>query len=179
MSGCSINNHLVVGRITAVFGVRGWLKVHSYTERPEAILEYRPWWVETDGSLQALAVDDARCRSDGLVVHLVGVDDRTLARVWCQKDIWVPEDRLPALGLSEYYWHQLIGLQVFNEDEDARTCFGKVTSLLATGANDVLVVKGDDSSRDQRERLIPYADQYVLGVDLRNGVIEVQWDPEF
>ena len=85
---------LIVGRITAVFGVRGWVKVHSYTEQLEAVFNYQPWWIDTPEGRQQVLVDDWKRHGDGLVVHIKGVDDRDIARAWCQQDIRVGEERL-------------------------------------------------------------------------------------
>lgn len=166
---------VVVGRVTAVYGVHGWVKIHSYTEQPEAIFEYIHWLLEGDDDLQEVTVDQWRKHGDGLVARLAGVDDRDIARGYCQKNIRVDKALLPPLGIGDYYWHQLVGLEVFSGD----CCLGKVTSLMETGANDVLVVCGSAASADRRERLIPYADQYVRKIDLDAGRIDVEWDPEF
>ncbi|MDA8782424.1 ribosome maturation factor RimM [bacterium] len=170
---------LVVGRITAVFGVRGWVKVFSYTEQLEALFDYQPWLVDTDAGRQELTVDDWKRHGDGLVVHFKGLDDRDIARDWCQRDILVDKSRLPSLSQAEFYWHQLVGLAVVSHFEGTELRFGVVKSLLETGANDVLVVEGDADSIDRDERLIPYAEQFVTKVDLDAQRIDVIWDPEF
>lgn len=170
---------VVVGRITTVYGVRGWVKIHSYTEQPEMLFEYLPWQVESGDDWQLMTVTEWRRHGDGLVAHLTGVDDREVARNYCQKDIRVSKSVLPELTGDEYYWHQLQGLSVVTRTEQGEIRLGKVTSLMETGANDVLVVRGDADSVDREERLIPYVDQFVLNVDLPNAVIEVDWDPAF
>ena len=87
---------------------------------------------------------------------------------------------MPELSAGEFYWHQLEGMQVLSEFEGSVYRLGSVSRLLETGANDVLVVKGDEESLDQGERLIPYVpDQFVKSVDLQGRVIRVEWDPEF
>ena len=170
---------LVVGRITTVFGIRGWLKVFSYTENIETIVDYQPWWIDLPGGLKQLVADDFKRHGDGLVVHLQGVDDRDVAREWCQHDILVEKSLLPSLKSAEYYWHQLVGLQVFSQEQGAELRLGIVDSLLETGANDVLVVIGDKDSIDREERLIPYSEEFVVRVDLSECRIDVVWDPNF
>ena len=170
---------LVVGRITAVFGVRGWVKVHSYTQQLEAVFDYQPWWIDTPDGRQQVLVDDWKRQGDGLVVHIKGVDDRDIARAWCQQDILVDKSLLPVLSNQEFYWHQLEGLAVTSFFEGQEIRLGLLKSLLETGANDVLVVVGDAQSVDREERLIPYAEQFVTRIDIENGTIDVVWDPEF
>lgn len=170
---------LVVGRITAVFGVRGWVKVFSYTEQVEAVFDYHPWWIDTAQGRQQLVVDDWKRHGDGLVVHIKGVDDRDIARAWCQQDILVAKTELPGLSSDEFYWHQLVGLAVISHFEGQTTRLGVVKSLLETGANDVMVIGGDAQSIDREERLIPYAEQFVTNIDLQTQTIDVIWDPEF
>ena len=170
---------LVVGRITAVFGVRGWVKVFSYTEQVEAVFDYQPWWIDTAQGRQQLVVDDWKRHGDGLVVHIKGVDDRDLARAWCQQDILVAKTELPGLSSDDFYWHQLVGMAVISHFEGQTTRWGVVKSLLETGANDVLVIGGDAENIDREERLIPYAEQFVTNIDLQTQTIDVIWDPEF
>ena len=170
---------VVVGRITAVFGVRGWVKLFSFTEDREAIFDYQPWWVETAQGLQQLVVDDWKSHGDGLIVHIKGIDDRDIARTWCQQDVLVAKTQLPSLIDGDFYWHQLEGLVVISHFKGQQLRLGKVKSLLETGANDVLVVVGDRQSIDLEERLIPYAEQFVNNIDLQSQIIDVSWDPEF
>jgi len=167
---------VVVGRMTAVHGIKGWVKVHSFTEPEENILHYSPWWLKSAEGWQKIEVDQHRAAAKGLMVHLVGVDDRDIARQYCQRDIAVEKASLPALSTGEYYWHQLKGLAVLTSRGER---LGVVTTLMETGANDVLVVKGDADSLDRQERLIPYAEQFILGIDLGARQIEVDWDPDF
>ena len=179
ISDDSVSEMLIVGRTTTVFGVRGWLKVFSYTEDVEALLDYQPWWIGTETGLQQVTADDFKRHGDGLIVHFKDVDDRDVAKSWCQKDILVPKAMLPPLNIGDYYWHQLVGLNVFNQYKGEQSRLGTVTSLLETGANDVLVVKGDGDSVDRSERLIPYSEEFVIEVDMVKKKMTVSWDPEF
>lgn len=179
MSSTEKSNLVNVGRLTAVYGIKGWLKVHSYTEPAENLFEYQPWLLKTAHGIKQVEIDEVRPHGDAFVVHLVGVDDRDQATAYTAVDIAVDRDELPELGEGEYYWSQLEGLRVITEYQGVERYLGKVVKLFETGANDVLVVQGDDSV-DQRERLIPYVpDQFVLSVDLDKGEIRVDWDPEF
>lgn len=170
---------LVVGRITTVFGVRGWVKVFSYTQSIETLFDYQPWWINGAKGWQQVVVDDWKRHTDGLVVHIKGVDDRDVARAWCNQDICVDKSQLPDLSGEDFYWYQLEGLAVISYFEGRETRLGVVKSLLETGANDVLVIAGDTDSIDREERLIPYVDQFVTKIDMATQTIDVIWDPEF
>lgn len=175
------SNLVDIGRITTVFGVKGWLKVHSNTEPPEKILDYSPWWLKTRHGVKKVEIEEGRPHgNDAFVVHIKGVDDRDLARDYCQIDIAVERSQMEELPDGEFYWYELEGLAVVSEFDGQLLRFGTVDRLLETGANDVLAVKPDADSIDQRERLIPYLPgQFVKHVDLEAGSITVAWDPEF
>ncbi len=167
---------LVIGRISGVYGIKGWLKVHSYTEPMENLLQYGHWQLGRGGNWQPVEFDQGRPHGKGLVVHLAGVDDRNAAEALKGCEIGVPHDCLPQLGDDEYYWHELEGLLVYRAEE----LLGRVDHMLATGANDVMVVAPCEGSRDQRERLVPWImGQVILAVDTAQGRIAVDWDPEF
>lgn len=167
----------VVGRITSVFGVQGWLKVFSYTEPREGILGYRNWTLVLDGRRMSAEVLQGRQHGPGIVVQLKGITDRDQARLYSGADILVPVDQLAVLPEGEFYWHQLEGLRV---DTVEGECLGQVHHLIETGSNDVLVVRPSEASVDQRERLLPYLpDQVIRKIDLESGLIIVDWDPEF
>jgi 16S rRNA processing protein RimM len=160
-----------MGRITGLYGVRGWVKVYSHTEPRDNILEYSPWYLRVDGKWTPIEPVEGRVHGKGVVVRLDGYTDRDAAARLIGAEIAIHSAQLPAAGEGEYYWSDLIGLKVVNT---AGAELGQVEYLLETGANDVLVVKGE------RERLIPYTPgQAVVKVDLKAGVLTVEWDPEF
>ena len=174
------SNLVNVGRITALFGIKGWVKVHSYTEPPENLFEYHPWWLKTAHGVKKVEIDEARPHGDAFVAHIVGVDDRDVAALYTAVDIAVERDLLAVLDEGEYYWSQLEGLAVYTQFTGERQRLGIVDKILETGANDVLIIAADSTSIDQRERLVPYVpEQFVLSVDLEAGEILVDWDPEF
>lgn len=167
----------VIGRITSVFGVKGWLKVYSYTDPVDGLLGYSDWTAVLDGKRFPVELEEGRRHGPGIVVSLKGVADRDQARLYCGADIVVPTEALPSLPEGEYYWFQLEGLRVETLDGDD---LGNVKQLMETGSNDVLVVSASTTSIDQRERLIPYLpDQVVKSVNLSAGLLTVDWDPEF
>lgn len=174
------SNLVSVGRITAVYGIKGWVKVHSYTEVAEDLFGFTPWWLKTQHGVKKVEIDEYRSHGNSFVAHIRGIDDRDIAATFTGFDIAVERDLLPGLDEGEYYWSQLEGLSVISEYEGQQYRFGKVARLLETGANDVLVVVPDVDSFDKRERLIPYVpDQFVLSVDLNGRTLTVAWDPEF
>lgn len=178
---------LVVGKITGCYGVKGWVKIHSYTEPRENFLRFGEWRLKRRGALEPVEFDQGRSQGKGLVAHIVGVDDRNLAETYSGLEVAVPGDSLPQLEEGDYYWSQLQGLEVWcrdaanpaGEEGEERVLLGKVDYLIETGANDVLVVKASAGSIDQRERLIPYlVPNVVTRVDLAAARIEVDWFPE-
>lgn len=162
---------MVVGEVSGVYGVRGWLRVRSHTDPVEQILSYGPWQLEGSGGRCALRLEGGRVHGRAVLAKLAGIDDRDQARGLVGARISVAREALPELEPGEYYWNDLIGLSVVTRRGDD---LGTVTGLMATGANDVLVVEGD------RQRLVPFIDEdVVLSVDLEAGRIQVDWDPEF
>lgn len=167
----------VIGRITSVFGVKGWLKVFSYTDPKEGILSYPDWTLDLGGRRISAKLEEGRRQGQAIVVRLKGIDDRALARTYCGAEVRVSRAELPELAEGEFYWFQLEGLEVVTVEDE---CLGEVHHLIETGSNDVLVVQATAGSIDQRERLIPYLpDQVVHKVDLAARRIVVDWDPEF
>lgn len=160
---------VIVGRISGLFGVRGWVKIHSYTDPRKAILDYREWLIEIDNKWQPMVVVDGKSHGKTIVAHFEGIDDRDEAAGYLQATIGVNRSLLPETADGEYYWSDLEGLTVRRENGEV---LGTVAYLLETGANDVLVVR-----EEGREVLIPFVmEQVVKDVDLAAGVIRVDWD---
>lgn len=160
---------VVLGRIAGVYGVRGWVHVYSETDPIENILGYGPWYVgKSDRAVEPL---EGKRHGKGLVARLSGCDDRDQAAALVGAEIAVRRDRLPPPSADEFYWFDLEGLAV--ETAEGRN-LGRVDHLFATGANDVVCVKGD------RERLIPFVwGDVIKDVDFAGGRILVDWDPDF
>jgi 16S rRNA processing protein RimM len=165
---------IVMGRIAAPFGVRGWLKVYSFTAQPAALLDYPRWWIasadDEDADWRELRIAETRVQGKALMVRPEGCADRTQAQAWRGMRIAVPKRELPQAAPGEYYWTDLIGLQVVNRQG---ADFGVVGELMATGANDVLVVRGE------RERLIPFIASVIVAVDLAAGRVTVDWGADY
>jgi 16S rRNA processing protein RimM len=176
-----LNDPVVVGRLTSSYGVRGWIKVHSFTDPMENFLGYQQLYLQQQGQWRPLAVEEGKLHGKGVVVKLRGVDTPEQARLYSGVDVAIDASELPPLEADEFYWHQLEGLRVLvGTAMESAQLLGRVDHLLETGANDVLVVTPCEGSIDGRERLIPYLpDDVVKVVDLAAGALLVEWDPEF
>jgi 16S rRNA processing protein RimM len=163
-------NWVILGRISGLFGVRGWVKVYSETSPPGNILDYPIWHLGGAAGRRKYALAEGRVQGKGIVARLDGCSDRDQAAELVGAEIAVPREQLPEAGDGEFYWTDLEGLQVRNlQGID----LGRVDHLFETGANDVMVVQGD------RQRLIPYTADAVQRVDLAEGWIIVDWDADF
>jgi 16S rRNA processing protein RimM len=157
-----------LGRISGLYGVKGWVKIFSYTQPREAILEYDRWFLKQKGDWQATAICEGKRHGKTVVVRFDGIEDRDQAAILVNSEIAVERESMPAADDGSYYWADLEGLRVFHRDG---TELGHVAYLMETGANDVLVVQGD------KERLIPFIpDDVIIGVDIEQGVINVDWE---
>lgn len=166
-----------LGRFGKVFGIKGWIRLNSYTNPPDTICSYEALSAEIAGKQIVLELDEYRTHGNGLVVHVKGYDNPEAAKALTGKGIWIEAKDLPPLPAGEFYWHQLIGLQVINQHG---AVFGNIVELLETGANDVLLIVPNAESIDQRERMIPYLrDSVVLKVDLAAGWMRVEWEADY
>jgi len=161
---------ICVGHILGAQGIKGWVRVFSNTSPRENIVSYSPWLVEQGGELRAMKVS-GRLQGKNVVARLDGIEDRTQAESLIGCRIFIDPQQLPDLNDGEYYWSDLIGLEV---ETQAAEPLGVVAEMLETGADDVMVVKGD------RERLIPFVlDEIVTEIDLDKGRMVVDWLPEY
>ena len=165
------SKQLTIGFITGIFGVQGWLKVHSYSVPREAILNYQDWLVEKDNKFSKFKLIDGRKQGKNIVALLKGINNRDEAKCYLGSKICVQRNSLPETKDNEYYWVDLEGLKVKNYQG---LYLGKVDYIIETGANDVLVIKGSNS-----EILIPFImEDVVKKVDLDLGEIIVDWESE-
>lgn len=162
---------ITLGRISGAFGVKGWLKIQSYTEPHDNIVNFGAWTVCRGIERHEFAVEDYRVSDGGVVAKLGGVDDRDQARLWTGALIAVERQQLPPCEPGEYYWTDLEGLEVRTMQGER---LGTVERLLPTGAHAVLVLGGE------RERLIPFVwDEVIRDVDLDAGVILADWAKDY
>ncbi len=155
-----------MGRVVAPYAVKGWLKLQTFTEHLDSLLDYEVWRVGRNGSWRDYRVLDGKVHGQYLLASLAGVADRDAAETLMGMDVAVLREEMPEAEEGEYYWDELIGLEVANIQGEA---LGRVTGLLETGANDVLQVQGE------RMRLIPFVEAYIQSVDLEAGRIVVDW----
>lgn len=162
-----MEHQVAAGEIVSAFGVKGWVKVHSHTDPPDNILDYGPWLIAG----KEYKILSGRLHGSAVVAHLEGVDDRDQALKLRSNKILVSRSKFPSAEPGHYYWADLVGLRVKNLDG---ADFGNIVEMLATGANDVVIAKGD------RERLIPFViGQFVKEINLDEGVMLVDWDADF
>lgn len=162
---------VVLGRINGLHGVRGWVKIYSETRPRDNILTYSTWFLRRAGEWTAVNVLNGRSQGKGLVAQLQDVSDRDQAAQLLGCDIAIERSQMDSAAEGEYYWADLVGLTVTTKEGVE---LGQVDHLLETGANDVLVVKGE------RERLLPFVQGEVIdAIDLQAGTMIVDWDPEF
>lgn len=170
------DSRVVLGHVSGLFGVKGWVKVYSYTRPASNLLEYPEWLVGRPQSWRPFRVIEAREQGKTLVAHLADaegrpISDREDAAALIDAEIAVARADLPDPEPGAYYWVDLVGLEVVARDG---AVLGTVRAMMETGANDVLVVQGE------RERLIPFVMGAIVDrVDLEAGRIEVDWDPDF
>ncbi|SON50621.1 ribosome maturation factor RimM [Vibrio tapetis] len=172
------NEKIVMGKFGATYGIRGWLKVISYTDNAENIFDYSPWYLNQKGKWVEYKVESWKRHGQGYVCKLEGLEVREEAQLLTNFEIAVNPASLPELSEDEFYWRELFGMQVVTTKGYS---LGEVTDLLETGSNDVLVVKANlKDAFGQKERLIPYLEeQVIIKVDREAQRIEVDWDPGF
>ncbi len=171
------DNMIVLGHISGLFGIQGWVKVYSHTEPRHNILNYSPWYLYSGGEWLPYRLVQGKQHGKTLIAQLEQCPDRDSAAALVGREIAVTRQQLPALEEGDYYWRDLLGLRVINL---ADVELGQVTNLMETGANDVLVVEQTDAAGDRQQRLIPFIrEQVIKQVDLQAGVIRVDWEPEF
>lgn len=158
---------ILVGRIAGVYGIKGWIKIISYTRPVEKILDYSPWYVGRADALEQYTVRDGKAAGKSLRAALAGITDRDQARELIGSEIYIQRSQLEELPEGQYYWTDLLNLQVVNTEG---RLLGKLETIYETGANDVMVVQGDE------RHLIPLIQgHYLLDVDLERGIIQVDW----
>jgi 16S rRNA processing protein RimM len=161
---------VVMGRVVAPYGVQGWVKIQPFTEMLDGLFDYEQWWIAGPSGWREAEVDEARIHGKVIIAKFMDCDGRDAAFALKGKEIAVSRDDLPEPAEDEYYWSDLIGLRVTNQQA---VDLGEIKNVFATGANDVLVVQGE------RERLIPFTEQVVQNVDLGSRQMLVDWDADF
>jgi 16S rRNA processing protein RimM len=162
---------VVLGKVTGLYGVSGWVKVFSYTEPRENIIDYDPLFLNINGEWQKFQLTGGHTQGKGIVIKFAGIEDRDAAVGILNCDIAIGREQLSELSSGEFYWADLQGLGVVTA---SGVELGVVSHLFSTGANDVVVVKGE------RERLIPFLrGDVIIDIDLEQKLMQVNWDPDF
>ncbi|MWN31442.1 ribosome maturation factor RimM [Gilliamella sp. Pra-s65] len=171
-------NLIVVGKLGSSYGIRGWIRIFSFTEIPDSIFDYTPWYIQRAGQWQEIIVESFKPHNQDMIVKLKGIDDRDQANALTNAEVFVDAEKLPALSNGDFYWKDLIGCRVKTVNGYD---LGLVTDLMETGSNDVLVVKANlKDAFGTTERLIPFVeDQFIKQVDLTTKTVLVDWDPAF
>ncbi|BCA94082.1 ribosome maturation factor RimM [Legionella antarctica] len=164
-------NWIVIGRFGRPHGIKGFVTVHSFTEPRDNILRYTDWHAFLSSSWQPVKILSIEVHNKAIVAQIEGYPDRELVARLTNTEIAVQKDQLAELETGEYYWHQLIGMNVVNQKGDS---FGAVVEVMPTGANDVLVVQGE------KRHLIPYLPgQFIIDINDSQQIITVDWDLDF
>jgi 16S rRNA processing protein RimM len=167
----------VLGKVTTAFGIKGWVKLYSYTDPITNLLDYDNLLLKSGGEWRKVEIEDGQTQGKGLVAKLKGVSDRNAALALSQCEIGVLTSALPEPGEDEHYWFQLEGLRVINTHGQL---LGQVKELFESGGGNVVMsVSSCEGSIDRQGRLLPYVDAIVLDVDLDSGEIQVQWDADY
>ncbi len=171
-----------VGRIADAWGIKGWFKVLPHSASPEALFSSKRWYLQpsergakTFSGTLLLRVRETRDHSDTIVACSGDVPDRSAAEALKGARVFVPRSSFPTAGKDEYYWVDLMGLDVVNREGQA---LGRVADLMSTGPQTVLVLHFETDGKPQ-ERLIPFVSAYVDGVDMAARLITVDWQPDY
>lgn len=159
-----------IGCFGKTFGVLGWIKVISFTVPVTNILKLTPWLINKNGLWQEVLLEESKEQVNGIMVKLPNCNSPEQASKYTNIKIAVDRNKLPKLSEGEYYWDDLVGLEVVNKDNIS---LGIVKSLMETGSNDVLVVQGE------KRILVPYTSEVILNVDLTSKVILVDWEKDY
>lgn len=164
------NNHIIIGQCGRAYGVKGWIHIQSYTSPPENILKYQKWMLQTTNGTKQVTVESARAHGDHFVAKLAGINNPEDTSILRLANILIERNTLPELEEGEHYWIDLIGLQA--KLTNGHT-LGKITEILETGANDVLIIVDNNGNK----HLVPYIDSVVEDVDYEQSIIMLNWEP--
>jgi 16S rRNA processing protein RimM len=156
-----------MGRVAAPYGVKGWIKVAPFTATPEALTRFGSWWIGGPDGWSEVEIAEALTHGASVVARVAGCGDRERAAKLRGCEVAVAREALPAPAQDEYYWADLVGLEVVNAEREP---LGKVTELFSNGAHDVMRV-----GAGKGERLVPFVPAVVRKVDLAAGRIDVDW----
>ncbi len=163
-----MNHPVAIGKLGSAFGVHGWLRVHSFTDPIDNIINYHDWHTKVRDQWQPLAVEACKRHGKHILVKLKGIDSPEAAKKHVNQEVWVERDQFADTEADEYYWTDLIGCNVQSPDGKLIGC---VKEMIETGSNDVFVILDDNKKR----HLIPHLDGVILSVDINNKLIVADW----
>ena len=172
------DDYILLGKISGVHGIKGWVKVFSHTSPRVKITEYSQWYMKSskDQSWQPRKLIEGKAQGKNIIAKLDGVNYRDEAEALVGTEIAIHKDQLEVLAENEYFWRDLIGLSVETTTGEK---LGQIDWLFNTGSNDVIVVK-DTESAELKEHLLPFVfDDVIKSVDIDKSLMVVDWDPEF
>lgn len=162
---------VIVGRFGRTHGIKGFIKVHSFTDPADNILRYTDWHARIANRWEPLKILHLEVNASSILAQIEGYPEREQVASLTNAEIAISRTQLPSLEAGEYYWHELIGMEVINQQDQH---FGKVIEIIPTGTNDVLVVEGE------KRQLIPYLPgRFIVEIDPSQRLIRVDWDMDF
>ena len=162
---------IIIGKFGSAHGINGFVKIHSFTEPADNILNYQPWLVKQGKNWVSKTFDKVEKRNKFYIAKMEDCQDRNDAEKYVNCEIATHKDHLPKLNESEFYWHELIDMTVINKEQ---ITLGKVTQVLQTGSNDVLIIDGE------KRHLIPFLlENFIIKIDRKKSEITVDWDIDF
>lgn len=176
MSSVPANGLMKIAQLKKPYGIKGWLWVFSDTDDRTAIFAMQPWFMKTATGMKPLTVKAWREQGSGIVAQFEQVPDRNVAETMNGVTIWVEQDVLPETSGDEYYWSDLVGMRVFNEQDEY---LGDITEMFETGAHDIMRVAATSDSFDSEERLIPWHKQTVIAVDKADKKVVAAWPSDY
>jgi len=177
-----------MGRISAPFGIKGWIRVQPFSSTANGLTNYSTWWLGSAEDWREYKVEQSLVQGTDVIAKLAGVDDRDVAAGFKGQQVAIPREAFPPAENGEFYWADLVGLVVKNTEG---VVFGVVTAMIETGANAVMSVQpvvkqvvqqsavDGDGNSEGRERLIPFIAEVIKRVDIAAGVIEVSWGEDY
>lgn len=172
-----------VGAVVDAYGLKGWVKLAAHAgagRGGDALLNARDWWLQKGAERKSARVTQAKLHGDAIVAHPAGSADRDAALALRGFRVFVRRGDFPALAADEFYWVDLIGLDVVNE---AGVALGKVADMIDNGVHSIMRVEypatGKDGGPKTGERLIPFVGAYVKAVEQAAGRIVVDWEADY